>query len=371
MNKKELAEIKRRFDKQKGNIPQIHGCYINEKKEVISVFDTPLYAISDGEAEKYMALFRKVLSGAQGQSLLDVVFTNEQVEKSEEHELLMQLNASCLKESDLVNTLYGKIIESLNLESNYLILLMHDTYDVRNKQKHDDSVVFPYFVCAICPVKLSKPTLSYIPPLDEFHDNEPDWVVSNPELGFMFPAFDDRTSNIYNALYYAKAPENTYPDLTDALFHADMPLSAPLQKETFHNILSDTIKEELSLEVVQAVHDVVLEKIEIAKQDKEADAPIVTALDISSALSNSGVSDEKKKEFEDKYAEEFGVGTHLQAAGLVNPKKFELSTPNVTIHVEPDFTDMVETRIIDGKKYILIRAEESVLVNGVSVNIDD
>ena len=39
------------------------------------------------------------------------------------------------------------------------------------------------------------------------------------------------------------------------------------------------------------------------------------------------------------------------------------------IQVNPERGDLVETRIIDGARYILIRAEESVEVNGVPICI--
>ena len=377
MNKKELAEIKRRFDPKKGNIPGIHGCYVTSKGEILSVFDTPMISISEDDATKYMALFKRVLSGTPGQTGIDIVFSPEQVMSSEQHQLLMNLRDSALKDADLVNMLYQTIIDAIHMEENYLILLMNDTYDVPHRAKDaqrvlDDTqneTVFSYFVCCICPVKLSKPVLSYWAHENEFHSSEPEWLVGAPEAGFMFPAFDDRTSNIYNALYYVRDPEMAHEELTDALFHTELPMPAPAQKETFQAILKDTLTEDLNLEVMQAVHEQIAEKIEQTKEDKKAEAPIVSAPEVRSILEASGVPSEKAEAFEQKFEEQFGRGTTLSAANIVNPKQFEVRTPSVVIHVAPDCGDMLETRLINGKKYILIRAEEGVEVNGVNVNI--
>lgn len=51
------------------------------------------------------------------------------------------------------------------------------------------------------------------------------------------------------------------------------------------------------------------------------------------------------------------------------PDSWRCGTPDVTIRVNPDRGDLVETRMIDGTRYILIRAEEGVEVNGVQVQI--
>ena len=73
--------------------------------------------------------------------------------------------------------------------------------------------------------------------------------------------------------------------------------------------------------------------------------------------------------FNDKYDQEFGQQTRLNAVNVTNPKQFEVKTPSVVIKVNSDRTDLVETRVIDGHPYILIRADEGVEVNGVNVNL--
>lgn len=377
MNRAEIAEIKRRLDVEKGNIPSIHGCYVSQKGEVLSVFNDPVISLPPEEAQRYMSLFRRVLSGVPGQTQLDVVFAPEQVTGSEEHKLLMDMRGGALKDDAAVNQFYQTVIDAYKSEDNYLILLMHDTYDVPKRGRdamrasEDSDTVFPYFICCVCPVKLSKPALSYRAPDCAFRSNEPDWIVGAPELGFMFPAFDDRSANIYNAVYYVRDVNEPHEELTDALFHTEMPVSAPEQKQTFEAILQDSLAEELSFDVVQAVHEQLSEKIKLTSADKQADAPVVSEPEVRSILETCGVAPERVQAFEDKYAEQFGRGTNLTAASIVNPKQFEVRTPSVVIHVEPEFSDMIETRMIDGKRYILIRAEENVEVNGVNINIHE
>ena len=86
-------------------------------------------------------------------------------------------------------------------------------------------------------------------------------------------------------------------------------------------------------------------------------------------LQSAGVSEEHVAAFEQRYDEDFGATIEVGAQNIVNERKFEVRTPDVVIQVNPERSDLVETRIIDGFRYILIRAEEGVAVNGVNISI--
>lgn len=123
---------------------------------------------------------------------------------------LMSLRESQLNDPNLLNEFYDKVIESYDYGENYLILLIHSVYDVPGKtsdgmEMEDASdEVYDHILCAICPVKLSKPGLSYQAETNSFHDRIRDWIVELPEVGFLFPAFNDRCADIHNILYYTK-----------------------------------------------------------------------------------------------------------------------------------------------------------------------
>lgn len=375
MNRKEISEIRRRFNLDKNAISCIRGCYVNDKHEIVSMFNRPLLSFPQEEAEKYLAIFRRTLSGIPGKNLVDMVFRPDQVMDGEEHRLLSALRNTALKVEEGVQTLYQKIIDNLEMEGNYLILMLHDAYDVpfrtKDELKMDDASeeVFDYIMCAICPVKLSKPALSYYAEDNEFHDRELDWVVASPELGFMFPTFDDRAANIYNALYFTRDTETMHGEFISAVFNTDSPMPADEQKETFQALLEETLGDELSYEVVQTVHEQIREKIEEQKADKEAEPLVISKREVKNMLESCGISEEHVAAFEQKYDEDFGATIDLGAHNIVNERKFEVRTPDVTIQVNPERSDLVQTRIIDGFKYILIRADEGVAVNGVNINI--
>lgn len=375
MNRKEISEIRRRFNLDKNAISCIRGCYVNDKREIVSMFNRPLMSFPQEEAEKYLAIFRRTLAGVPGRNLVDMVFRPDQVMDGEEHRLLTAMRNTALKVEEGVQAFYQKVIDSLEIEGNYLILLTHDAYDVpfrgRDDLKVDDASeeVFDYILCSICPVKLTKPALSYFASDNEFHDREQDWVVASPELGFMFPTFDDRAANIYNALYYTRDTATMHDEFISAIFNTDAPMPAAEQKETFQALLEDAIGDDLSYEVVQTVHEQIRSMIEEQKSDKEAEAPVVSKREVKAMLENCGVPEERVTAFEEKYDADFGATIELGAQNIVDERKFEVRTPDVVIQVNPERSDLVETRVIDGFKYILIRADEGVEVNGVNINI--
>ena len=375
MTEKEIAELRRRFRADKSNISHVRGCYVNENREIISEFDQSLALMGQEESEKLLAILRKTLSGTPGKNLLDIAFDTRQVVEGDEHKLLMSLRNSQLGDQEAVRAFFQRTIQSLDLEGNYLILLAYDSYDVpyrsKDGERQDDasSDVFSYILCSICPVKLTKAALSYFVYENAFHNLEADWVVSAPEAGFLFPSFDDRSTNLYNALYYTRDIGENHPDFVNAIFSSPAPMPAAVQMETFQTILGDTLSGDCNYHVVQTVHDRLCGMIEEHKANKIEEPLVVSKGTVKRVLESCGVAEDHVEEFEERYDSAFGPEMDLSPRNLVDTKQLEVRTPDVTIRVNPDRGDLVETRIIDGARYILIRAEEGVEVNGVQIQI--
>ena len=374
MTDKEIAEIRRRFRTDKSNISRVRGCYVNEKKEIISEFDQSIGMMSEDDAEGMLNVLKKTLSGTLGRNLIDIEFSTQQVLESEEHKLLTELRHSKLSDDAAVRKLYDKIIGSLELDSSYLILLAYDSYDVfttgaDGEKETESSRVFNYFLCSVCPTRTGKATLSYYLPGRCFRTVAADTVLGAPELGFMYPAFDDRTANIYGALYYTKKLNDSHEDTVDALFKSKLPMPAATQKATFGEILSDAVAEDCSMRVVRTVHSQICGMLDEHKAQKIQEQPVLTRSDVSEMLRYSGVSDEKIEKFEERYDEAFGREMSLNPKNIADVKTISVKTPEMSLKVASGHSNVLETRIIDGVKYILIRADGDVEVNGVNIHI--
>lgn len=377
MNEKEVGELRRRTRRDRSNMAAIYGCYVNANKEIISSFRQSVGMMPENEAEKYFAVMKRVLSGGLGKNLIDISFRTSQVADSPEHKLLMQLRETALQDEELRRKLYQKIIDNVSFDENYVILIGADAYDVpfkdKNGETQEDSSteVYRYLMCAVCPVKQTKPALRYMSESKEFHDCGVAQQVCAPELGFLFPAFDDRSTNIYNALFYTHSTKKSNEALIDALFKVPAPKPAAEQKQSFEALLSTSLGEECSMDVVQIVHEQLRQSIDLHKESKDPDPLMVGKEQLKTALKSGGVPEQQISKFSVEFDETFGMETQLHPKNIIDNRQFEVKTPDVTIKVNPERADLIETRVIGGVKYILICADENVEVNGVSIHITE
>jgi len=377
MTQREINEIRRRLTLEKNNISKVYGYFINKNKEKISAIDASLALITNTEAEEYLSLFKKNLSGGIGRNLIDIELATDFVTNSDEHRLLMRNLETSLTDDEARGKLFDTILEGLTLEEgNHVVLLCLDKYDVPHKTvdaleggDNESDTIFTYMLCCVCPVNEGKTALGYVPTDKEFHACTSPQIISKPEMGFMFPCFDDRRSNIYNALLYTKDIANLHDGFIGTLFKTQPPMSAPEQKQTFSEVLAEVLEKDLSFDVVQTVHEQVREIVNEHNEQKKNEPLDFTANDVAVILKGNGIDEEKVQQFKEKCTESFGNSPVLNPTNIIDIKKFEVATPQVKITVDPEYTYTLETKVIDGVKYILIPAEDGVTVNGVDVNI--
>ncbi len=374
MTEKEIREIRRRFRQNKSNIVSIRGCIVDNEKNIKSyIYQSMINSISD-DCDKLLSVMKKVLSGGLGTNLVDLEYKAAEIIESEEHLLLMKLRDSSLKDDDLLNSFYSRIIESVHFDGSYAILFASDNYDVfayteSGDREEDSSSVFSYIVCAVCPIKQSKSGLYFSDFDNSFRSVEERMILGNPELGFMFPSFDDRSSNIYKAQLYTKNVADIHPQFIKNIFNVEIPMAATEQKDNFENCLTETLAEECNFNVVRAVHDQVTEMVQEHKTTKQEEPLRLSKSTFRNVLETCGIDEEKVERFENTFEERFGKNAEIPPQSIVDIKKFEVATPYVSIKVDPERSDLISTQIINGSRYILIRANDNVEVNGVSIDI--
>ena len=374
MNEKEISELRRRLKTDKCAVNTVYGCFVNDKKEIVSNFRLSLGMMGKDDSDALLAVMRKVFSGKVGRNLIDLSFTNEQVMDSGEHRLFMDLRKGGEEGEGAVNAFFARTAEKLVLEGSYIILVALDSYDVpaygKDGERAEESEnVFNYCLCAVCPVKETKPALGFFANESAFRQLGIDRVLGAPEIGFMFPSFDDRCANIYDMLYYTKHTDMNHPEFIEEVIRVQVPMPADEQKERFNDLLKETLSEDCSLDIAVAVRDAICERVEEYKTEGGEEAPRISKKTVTDVLEQCGVAPEKVTAFADRFDERFGAAAEFAPDVIVDTGSIAVETPDVSIKVSPDRSDLIETRIIDGKRYILIRAESSVEVNGVAVNI--
>lgn len=371
MNKKEVLEIRKQFTPENCAITRICGCYVDHEKEKKTELKKAFLSLPEEEAFKYFDIFRHTLSGTIGKNLINMEFPLDQELPGGTQEFLLKLRDSKLEDDLLIEEFYDKIIENYVYAENYYIILIHAVYDVPGKasdgmEMFDASdTVYEHIMCSLCPVNLTKAGLTYNAETNNIEDRIRDWIVEAPMKGFLFPAFQDRASDVHNILYYSKKPEDLQPELIANVLGSTIPLTAKDQKASFQAIVSDTLGEECDYEVIRNIHDNLNEMIE---ESKEASEPLELAKpDVKRLLQKSGVSPERMEVFDKEFEEIAGEKSTFMASNIASVKTFQIETPDVIVKVNPERSDLVETREIDGRRCLVIPIDNHLEVNGIEV----
>ena len=357
MNKKEILEIRKQFTPANCAITRICGCYVDHEKNKKLESKDAFLSLPEEEAFKYFDIFKKTLSGTVGKNMLNMEFPIDAEMPGGTQEFLLKLRNSKLEDDMLLEEFYDKVIATYEYAENYYIILIHAMYDIPGKTSDDlemfdaSDEVYEYLLMSICPVSLSKAGLCYNAEDNRIEDRIRDWIVDMPDKGFLFPAFNDRSTDLHSMLYYTKKSSDLQPELIDQLLGAKMPMSADDQKESFQMIIEDTLGEDGDYETVRNIHETLNDLIEEHKEEPEPLA--LDKTEMKKVFEQSGVDAEKMENFDRNFEENAGEKATLLASNITETKKFNIETPDVVIKVNPDRADLIETRIIDGRQCLV------------------
>lgn len=329
MKKKDILELKKRLKKDHCTFTKMCGCYVNGEKNIILNFRETFLNLEEDEYFKYLEIAKKVLSGTIGNNILELNFPPNENLENEKQLSLIQLKKSQLKDDALLQDFYKSIIDSYDYTGNFLILVFHDAYDVITKTtdngKIDESEeVYEYILCAICPVSLSDPGLRYFEEEKKIKPRIRDWVVDTPTLGFVFPAFINRGSDVNSVMYYTKNAKDPHPELMEKALGCSSKQTATIQKETFQTIIKDYINtdekkaEKTFIEIQENLNTMIDEYNEIYN-DTDGEPITLTQKNIQNLLIESGVPEESTTKIEQSYLENFGEDLPL-AQHLIDSK---------------------------------------------------
>ena len=410
MDKKGVAELKRRFTKENCTFTRLCGCYVDAGKNKVVDLSETFLNLEDEEFYKYLEIAKKTLSGTIGNNLLELNFPLDEEAAGGRQQFLLGLRESKLKNPELLERFYDMVIESYDYAGNYLILLFHDAYDVMTKTTDNNALdeseeVFEYLLCAICPVQLSKPGLGYREDENRIGPRIRDWVVSVPDSGFLFPAFTDRSTDIHSLMFYTKDTKAPHAEFMELGLGCGARRTATEQKMTFHSIVKqaygDDVEKsgEVLMEIQQNLNDLVEEKAEL-----EEDPVILTPGLLTNVMEESGVAPEKAEKIGKTCAEEFAeeaplaenvVDSKALAANEQIQKEKELvaqvevlqqqlkekqieeeadevvKTYDVVLRVKPEKVSQIKSEVINGQKCLVIpmAEDEHANVNGVNTKV--
>lgn len=428
MNKKEVLELKRRFKKEAATFTRVCGCYVDGNHNKVCKFGNTFLNLEEDEFYKYLEIANKALSGTIGNNLLELKFPIEEEEVGGRQHILMALRASKLEDENLLDTFYDLVIDTYDHAGNYLIVLFHDAYDVMSRTSDNNNLdeseeVYEYLICAICPVDLSKPGLGF---LEEEHRIGPrvrDWVVGAVDTAFLFPAFNDRSTDIHSTLFYTKNTKEPHSEFMANGLGCGIERTATEQKMAFHSIVRNVLgaedehTDDVLLDLQQNLSDMIDEYAETHDDDENVfllDKEVVTKL-----LADSEISEEKAAKIEKSVDEAFGekppaaenvidskalvqnelrvekmaledqVGTLTvqlnekdealaeRTSQLIEKQEeidnyiAETKTYDVVLRVKPEKASQIKSQVINGQKCLVIPMDEDehATINGVNTTV--
>lgn len=418
MKKKEIMEIKRRLKKEGCTFTRMCGCYVDAEKNKVVTFGQTFLNLEDEEFYKYLEIAKKVLSGNVGNNLLTLDIPLEEESAGGRQQFLMGLRESKLKNADLMDRFYDMVIDSYDYAGNYLIVVFHDAYDVMTKttdnNKLDESEeVYEYLLCAICPVSLSKPGLGYRADENRIGPRVRDWVVGAPDTGFVFPAFNDRTTDIHSLLFYTRDTKEPHSEFMENGLGCGTKRTATEQKNLFSHIVKhalgddDENSNDVLLDLQQKMSDYMEEQELFVDEETGV---ILEGDELAKLMENTGISDDAASTIQEAYRESFSDQLP-EVAHLIDTKSLEanarvreeeelraqveelkqqvalqqtnstssdddetddgIKTYDVILRVKPEKVSQIKSQMIDGQKCLVIPMDENehAAVNGVNTTV--
>lgn len=300
MDKKSIGELRRRLKKDSCTFTKMCGCYVNDSKNKVIKLDEIFLNLEDEEYYKYLEIAKKVLSTNVGNNILELDFPLEEEQPGGHQQFLLGIKKSGLKDQGLLDAFYDMVIEKYDSLGNYLILLFHDVYDVMTKttdnNKLDESEeVYEYIICAICPMILSKPGLGYNKSDMRIGTLNREWMVGMPETGFIFPAFNERSSDIHSVLMYTADSKNPHNELIQDILGCREKLTFVQKQNVLFDMVSDVTSEDDLKEVMESVN------IELAQISDLEPETVVNEENIKSALTYAGIEENKADKIGKEY----------------------------------------------------------------------
>lgn len=367
MIKQELAEIKKNTKETNNCISKIAGCYVDTEKNKKACYIKSFYALTEEEQYKYFELFQKGLSGKINKNHINMEFPKKAYEEQGIQPFLYRIVKDGLKNEELVQILFDKIIETYDYPDNYYILIGYGDYDVplkgKDKFSQDESEeVYSFIDCLICPMKQSKAGLAYNSKQDMIENAMRNMMIEMPVHGFLFPAFNDRSSDINALLYFTKKPEEINDGLINNLLTCNTPQTVNEQKDNFINAVeegsgSTTFDQAVSLcQNVNEINIMENEKKDMV-MDKSTTARILSQFNSSQINQIEDVLTAKSEDKEIHLTNMPGGDGNL-----------EIKSGKAKIKLPIELADYISVEKKDGVNCIIIKTNDDIVVNGITVS---
>ncbi len=376
MNKKEVAEIRKNFTDSSGffTLNHILTAYVDPQKNILCK-DNKLYSlIPEDEGAVMLESLKKILGGSLGKNLTEYGFPNEEyAEDGAQNDLYAAVKGK-LEDEVSCDKLLTRIVNNMEYEMAYTVIIGYCSYSVMTRDKNDESYddaaeEYNFIAAAICPVNTGDDGLMF----DRENSSivkkaNTDLIISRmPTDGFFFPVFSDRSPDVNRVMYYTKTPKKPNISVVENVLGCNFVMTCQSEKETFQQVLTDVVGDELSYTVITQVNEALRDIVTSSKNETEM--PLIDDSKLHGILFDAGVSSEKLDALPAVFKEKVGEADGLTAENLVE-NKMVLATPEITINIGREAAEKVRTSVIGGRRCLVIDLDNpSISINGLVTDV--
>ena len=181
INREDMLELTRRMTLSRNCFYRAAGAYMDPEGYIDNSFNVNFRNMGTHDRQVNLELAKTIPFSKTNQQLRSFEFPKGDLAYDSIHRLLMALSQYGLKDDLLVQTLCEQLAEGIHIPQEYGIFVYHGLYDVPVKgsdkeEQGESEEVFRFIICAVARV-------------------DKDYNAAKPELGFLFPAFENRSSD--------------------------------------------------------------------------------------------------------------------------------------------------------------------------------
>ncbi len=379
MNKKEVAEIKKHFSDNSDLfvMNRVLTAVVDSNANVkYSKVASPIN-MDEHEQNVYYHTLRKILSTKISKQLIEYAFPNTAYFPGNAQNILYNVVQSGFQNDSDNDLFISNIVDNLNYTGPYAIISAYCSYTVFSKDKSDEineynTEDYKFIITAICPIESGDGALAYSFFDDKFisHADTKLFIDKSPSDGFLFPAFNDRSSDVNYVMYYTKNHKELNTSLVEDVLGCSFTLTPEQEKLAFRSIMETVFGDDLSYECIIEMNSKIQQYIDNHK--KSTEHPVINKnllrLLVKELFTTFDLDERKLLTFDSVYDQICGSAT-LSATNLVD-SKLTLTLDGVSLNVKDSDACHVIPYTLDDRLHTRIEinvTEPTFEINGMHI----
>lgn len=377
MNKKEITELKKSFKSDNGyfTMDRILTAFVDAEKNILYNNTHSTYTMTVEDRDIYDETLLKILNTNIGKNFKEFAFPNSAYEEGQSQNILYNVVKGELKDTEYNNTYIEHIVNNLMYTGPYTIITAFCVYNVRKKNsndefnENDEDELYKFILTAICPADTGDDGFIFDSNNKEIIKKLNTELIINkaPSDGFIFPVFNNRSSDINYVGIYSKSKAKPNISMIENVMSCTFTTTSDVEKNNFQTILKTVVDEDLNYNFINNVNDKIKDIID--QNRDETEAATIDSNKLEDIFSECGLNQDRVNMVKPVYEKLCG-DNELTAYNLVDYKT-TVDIDGIKVNIKSYDTDKVRTSVIDGRRCLIIDIDDpTVEINGLPVTLN-